>query len=87
MTSIKAAVGSALIALTAWCAMVGFNGGRIPVFGNHVRGSGAHGLLWLFMVGSFAFGIFEVIALGIETAARTVKRVAKSQGYPTPQGR
>jgi hypothetical protein len=86
MTSIKWAVGAVLMGLSVWCAMVGFNGGRIPVFGNHVRGSGAHGVLWLFIAGSFAFGIFEACALAVDTATRNAKRVTKPSALHATQG-
>jgi hypothetical protein len=56
-------VGAVLLAAVAQCTIVGFRGGRIPIFGYRVRGTTGHGLLWLFIAGSFAFGIYVAVTV------------------------
>jgi hypothetical protein len=79
-----------LAILAIRCAIVGFSGGHIPIMGNQVRGSAGHGFLWLFIGGSFAFGIFQVAALLIEAlvGSPAPKQVTPSaQGVTTPKRR
>jgi hypothetical protein len=68
------------IAAVIHCGVVGFRGGRVAILGTRVSGSTAHGFIWLFIAAGIGFGVFEVVAFLVETAARTQgKAVAPQQ--------
>jgi hypothetical protein len=79
------------IAAVIDCGVVGFRGGRIAILGTRLHGSLAHGLIWLFIAGGIGFGVFEVVALLLETATRppsgSVAQPQKRQPQPMPPKR
>jgi hypothetical protein len=68
-----------LVVGVARCVIVGFSGGRIPFAGTHVQGNAGHGFLWLFIAGSVAFGIYQVISLLVDTVHGGDKRAGDPQ--------
>ena len=77
-------VGLVLTVFVIESTIVGFRGGRVPIFGDHVRGTTAHGMLWLFITGSFSFGIYVAVTVLTELLAKTTSSGSPRQ--PTATG-